>query len=93
MPTILVNPMSEASVEARSAPPRLATLAGRTIALLDISKPGGDLFLDRLERLLRERMGVAAVVREKKPTFTRPAPPELLERIRRADAVVEALAD
>jgi hypothetical protein len=28
-----------------------------------------------------------------KPTFAKPAPEEVLQRIRRADAVIEALAD
>ncbi len=42
----------------------LDTLAGKTIGLLDISKPGGNVFLDRLERLLRERYSVSRVLRE-----------------------------
>jgi hypothetical protein len=95
MPTVLVNPLDETPRVAGKAAPRLDTLAGKTIALLDISKPGGSVFLDRLERLLRERYGVAAVVREAKPAFTKPAPPEVLDRIHRAQvaAVIEALAD
>jgi len=89
----LVNPMNEAIPQAALPPPRLTSLAGRRIALLDISKPGGDVFLDRLEALLKERHGVASVIRERKPTFTKPAPPEVIERLRGADAVIEALAD
>jgi len=71
----------------------LQTLAGKSIALLDISKPGGNLFLDRLERLLVEQYAVAHVTREIKPTFTKPAPEQLIEKLRSVDAVVEALAD
>jgi hypothetical protein len=91
----LVNPFDEARREAGQAPPRLDTLRGKAIALLDISKPGGSVFLDRVEHLLVERYGVARVVREAKPTFTKPAPPEVLNRIHRAQvhAVIEALAD
>ncbi len=93
MPTILVNPFDEASGEARQPAPRLDTLAGKTIGFLDISKPGGSVFLDRLEALLKERYGVAAVIRDAKPTFTKPAPAEVIDRLRVTHAVIEALAD
>ena len=91
----LVNPFDEAKREPGKPAPRLDTLRGKTVALLDISKPGGSFFLDRLEHLLRERYGVAGVVRESKPTYTKPAPREVLDRIRRAQvhAAIEALAD
>jgi hypothetical protein len=93
MPITLVNPLNENSPQAGIAAPRLMELKGRTIALLDISKPGGNIFLDRIERLLKERHGVANVIREMKPTFAKPAPPGVIEKIRSADAVIEALAD
>ena len=92
---ILVNPMNEAVPEEASAAARLQTLAGKTIGLLDISKPGGDIFLDRVAALLAERFGVAQVLRFKKPTFAKPAPPGVTEALVAAhpDAVVEGLAD
>jgi len=93
MPITLVNPMNENVLQAMPAAPRLAQLQGKTIALLDISKPGGSVFLDRIERVLRDRYGVASVIREMKPTFAKPAPAAVIERIRAADAVIEALAD
>jgi hypothetical protein len=91
--TILVNPLDEHASGTRTPAPRLETLAGRTIGLLDISKPGGSVFLDRLERILMERHGVAEVVRVAKPTYTKPAPAEVLEGLRFVDGVIEALAD
>ncbi len=93
MPVILLHPGIEDTPAAGPAPTRLATLAGRTIGLLDISKPGGEVFLNRLEAMLRERAGVAEVIRARKPTFTKIAPAEVIASLRRADAVVEALAD
>ena len=92
MSVVLVNPCDERRQSATPAP-RLATLAGKTILLLDISKPGGSIFLDRLERLLTDRHAVARVIREMKPTFTKPAPDKMLEQLRTVDAVVEGLAD
>ena len=95
MPTVLINPFDESRHEPRKAAPRLTSLTGATIGLLDISKPGGNLFLDHLARLLQDRCGVTQVVRETKPTFTKPAPDAVIERLMnlRCDAVVEALAD
>lgn len=93
MPTTLVNPLNELMPGAAAVAPRLDRLQGKTIALLDISKPGGSIFLDRMEFLLRERHGVANVIRAMKPTFAKPAPAEVIETIRHADAVIEALAD
>jgi hypothetical protein len=81
----------------REAEPQTRRLAERTtkparIALVDIRKPRGDVFLDELERLLRERGH--EVLREGKPTFTKPAPQDLRRDIaQRCDAVIEALAD
>jgi hypothetical protein len=64
----------------------------RTIALLDIRKPRGDVFLDELERLLVERGH--AVQRTAKPTFTKPAPADVRREIaQHCDAAIEALAD
>ncbi|HIF22671.1 MAG TPA: hypothetical protein EYQ27_12395 [Gemmatimonadetes bacterium] len=89
----LVNPLDERSRDQQSAAPRLDGLEGKTIALLDISKPRGREFLDRLEQLLKERYAVASVVRETKPTYTKPAPATLLQRLAYVDGVIEALAD
>jgi hypothetical protein len=89
---ILLDPTSERAPALRERLPRLESLDGRTIGLLDIAKPRGDLFLDRLEQRLRERG--AAVKRFRKPTFTKPAPVDLRHEIAvSCDAVVEALAD
>ena len=89
---ILLDPTSERAPALRERLPRLESLTGRTIGLLDISKPRGDLFLDRLEQHLRERG--ANVKRFRKPTFTKPAPVDLRHEIAvSCDAVVEALAD
>lgn len=93
MPITLINPMNETVVKASPPPPRLESLAGKKIGLLDISKPGGSFFLDRLEKLLRERYHTAEILRAKKPTFSKNAPDPVIEELRAADAVVEALAD
>jgi hypothetical protein len=93
MPITLVHPGNERAVQAAAPPARLASLKGKKIALLDISKPGGSLFLDRLEEILRTRFGVAEIVRTRKPAFSKIAPPQVMEQLLGKDAVIEALAD
>jgi hypothetical protein len=90
--TVLLDPTGERSPATRERVARLDTLAGKTVGLLDISKPRGDLFLDTVEARLRDRG--AEVLRFKKPTFTKPAPVDLRHEIAtQCDAVIEALAD
>jgi hypothetical protein len=88
----VLDPTSERAPAQRERLPRLDSLAGRRVGLLDIAKARGDVFLDRVEARLRERG--AEVTRYRKPTFTKPAPPDLRQEIAvHCDAVVEALAD
>lgn len=88
----LLDPTSERQAATRARLPRLSGLAGKTIALLDISKPRGDRFLDRIEERLRA--AGADTARFMKPTFTKPAPVDLRQQIATScDAVIEALAD
>jgi hypothetical protein len=95
MKTILVNPLDETPRAAGWPAPRLGSLAGKTIGLLDISKWGGVFFLDSLEGALKDRYGVEQVVRVMKPTFTKPAPDAVIDQFVKSKcaAVIEALAD
>lgn len=89
---LLLDPTSELVAAERTLLPRLTTLAGKTVGLLDISKPRGKEFLDEVEKALTS-LG-ATVKRYSKPTFTRVAPLELNQRIStECDAVIEGLAD
>lgn len=92
MTEVFLDPTSELNPGARAVLPRLSTLEGKTIGMLDINKPRGDVFLDRLEELFAQE-GVQ-VKRYSKPTMTRVAPLEVKQQIAlECDAVVEALAD
>jgi hypothetical protein len=88
----ILDPTAEREAEGRPLATRLAPGTPARIALLDIRKPRGDVFLDELERLLTERGH--SVERTAKPTFTKPAPADVRREIaERCDAVIEALAD
>ncbi len=89
---VVLDPTGERSPVARERMPRKQSLEGMTVGLLDISKPRGDVFLDRLEQLLAER-GMR-VERYRKPTFAKVAPVDLKHQISTTcDVVIEALAD
>jgi len=91
--TEYLDPTDSVAVPRKTAP-RPASLDGKVVTLLDISKAKGDHLLDRIEELLRERATPKAVVRKKKPTFARPAPDDLRREIlNESDVVIEALAD
>ena len=90
--TTILDPTSETQPITRQRVARPASIEGLTVGLLDISKPRGNVFLDRLEELLVER-GLE-VKRYKKPTFTKPAPADLRYQIsQECNLVIEALAD
>ena len=91
-PMVLLDPTSERAPAQRALLPRPATLDGQAVALLDISKARGNVFLDRIALRLAER-GIR-VNRYKKPTFTRPAPTALRQLIAANNQmVIEGLAD
>ena len=87
-----MDPTSERAPENRQPLLRPADLQGKTVGLLDISKPKGNIFIDRLEDLLVQK-GLTTK-RYIKPTFTRVAPIELNQQIAaECDVVIESLAD
>jgi hypothetical protein len=90
--TTILDPTSERHLAARERLSRPDSLDGLTVGLLDISKPRGDIFLNRIEERL---VAIGAnVKRYKKPTFTKPAPVDLRHQIAtECQVVIEALAD
>jgi hypothetical protein len=89
---ILLDPTGERAPAHRERVSRPPSIEGRRVALLDISKPRGDVFLDRLADRLAARG--ALVERYRKPTFAKNAPVDLRHEIAtKCDLVIEALAD
>jgi len=92
MSSVILDPTNERAVAERTRCTRPTSVAGLTVGLLDISKPRGNVFLDRMEERLA---GLGAnVKRFRKPTFTKPAPVDLRHEIAsQCHVVIEALAD
>lgn len=90
--TVLIDPTNELDPAQRSGASALATLHDGSLALLDIAKPRGSVFLDRIELHLAKR-GIG-VERFRKPTHAKVAPPDLRRQIsQRCRATIVALAD
>ncbi len=89
---ILLDPTARRDSIAIEVAPRIDGVSGLTVGLLDITKPRGDVFLNRLEQRLTEQG--ATVRRYAKPTFARTAPVDLRHEIaEHCEVVIEALAD
>ena len=73
---------------------RVPTLDGLVLGLLDNNKWNAQRLLRQLEQELQQRYRLAEVVHLRKPDFSRPAFPEMIEQLTTsADVVVTALAD
>ena len=91
--TVILDPTDEREPIRRPLAARAAELGG-PLGIVDISKPRGDVFCDELERLLAGRLPGVEILRLRKPTFTKPAPPDLRAEVAaRCRVVIQALAD
>ena len=91
-PYIMRDPTAETSPVSRERVTPPERLSDAVIGLLSISKERSDEFLDTVERNLAAQ-GLA-VLRFRKPTYTRPAPEKIIQDIAdRCDVSVVGLAD
>jgi len=80
----------DSSQPAKPMAKRLDTLGGKTGGILDIGFPNGNVFLDRVEQVLKSKYGVADFVRRAKPSPARTADDQVRkELIEACDAIVE----
>jgi hypothetical protein len=93
MTTVIIDPTDERVPVRRALAQRPEAISG-TVALLDISKPRGNVLIDRVQQRLAERLPAVEFKRYRKPTFTKPAPDDLRRKIaEECGFVIEALAD
>ena len=90
---VILDPTDERVPVERQLTPRTGEITGN-VALLDISKPRGNVLIDQLESRLKERLPKVTFTRYAKPPYTKPAPADLRKEIRQNNRfVIEALAD
>ena len=91
---VLVNPVTQPVIAPFNGAPRLASLAGTRVGLIDDSKRNADVLLEELAEILRTRYEIAGVKWHRKPSASRPADPEALkELVEECDSVVVAIGD
>jgi hypothetical protein len=72
--------------------PRLTSLRGKRVGFLDNSKEKADIFLETLAARLTERFTPADVIHRRKPSYSRVAPPAIIEELRQTcDCVITAM--
>jgi hypothetical protein len=90
----LVNPTTEPIVAPFDGAPRLPSLAGTRLGIIDDSKKNADVLLEELVELLRTRYEIAEVKWHRKPSASRPADPAAIRELAEScDAVIVAVGD
>ena len=91
---VLVSPLSEPVLATSTLAPRLASLHGKRIGLLDNSKNRAAQLLDAVAAMLEVQYGCASIMRHRKPSASKPAAPEVLaEFARTCDLVLVGVGD
>jgi hypothetical protein len=91
---VLVNPTTQAIVAPFDGAPRLPTLAGTRLGIIDDSKRNADVLLEELVDLLQTRYEIVSVKWHRKPSASRAADPEAIKELAQdCDAVIIAVGD
>ena len=90
----LVNPTTQAIVAPFDGAPRLPSLAGARLGIIDDSKKNADVLLEELVELLRTRYEISDVKWHRKPSASKPADPAAIRELADScDAVIVAVGD
>lgn len=89
----LLDPRASVDVKEEVLAPRLETIEGTTVGLLDNAKPNADRFLETVGELLEAEYGVESVVAKSKHTAAVSAGSLLPELRAECDSVVNAYGD
>ena len=89
----VLDPTNETAPPLGQPAPRLTSLAGKTVGFISNGKEGTQGFFAHLDRMLREEFGVADVIRRVKSNYSAPAAPDIVDEIRRWQAVVTGIGD
>jgi hypothetical protein len=89
----VLDPTNETAPPVGRPAPRLASLAGKTVGFISNGKEGTAGFFAHLDRMLREQFGVAEVIRRVKSNYSAPADPDIVDELRRWQAVVTGIGD
>lgn len=92
--TTVLHPAAEDIVVQHKLAPRLPSLRGKTVGLIDNHKKNADVYLEELGRLLHERYGVARLVTYRKDSQSIPTSDVVLDQLAaECDAIIHGVAD
>ena len=89
----VLDPTNETAPSLGQPAPRVVSLAGKTVGFISNGKEGTKGFFAHLERIMRQRFGVADVVLRVKSNFSAPADAHIVDEIARWHAVVTGIGD
>ena len=89
----VLDPTNETAPPLGQLAPRLASLAGRTVGFISNGKKGTAGFFGHLDRILRSEFGVAEVIHRRKSNYSAPADLDIVDELRRWQAVVTGIGD
>jgi hypothetical protein len=91
---VVYDPRGRIDVTPKPPAPRVSTLAGLRLGVLDNTKWNGRKLLAKVVELLEAEQPLREIHLYKKESFSRSAAPELIERIASEnDAVITAIGD
>lgn len=92
--TTVLHPGAEDRVAPQALAPRLLTLQGKTVGLIDNHKRNANVYLETLGQLLQADYGVERVVTYRKISQSMPTPGGVLDQLASTcDALIHAVAD
>jgi hypothetical protein len=89
----VLDPTNEMKVAGVQPALRPASLEGTTIGFISNGKEGTKVYFAHLERMLREEFRVGDVVWRTKSNFSAPASADIVDEIRKWQAVVTGIGD
>ena len=88
----LYDPTAQARTAPATLAPRLESLAGKRVGILDNGKPNAGTLMLAVAKVLQERYGAGEIVKREKPIAGPPAP-EILEALSECDFALVGSAD
>jgi len=90
----IINPAGEELRPKLALAPRLTSLKGKRVAIVDNTKHMAASFLRELERLLQANYGVSEFEHYRKPHASVPIPSDVMQRlVTTCDALIHGVAD
>ena len=91
---VLVNPVTQPVIAPFDGAPRLASLAGTRLGIIDDSKRNADVLLEELAEVLKTRYEITEVHWHRKPSASKAADPKALKELTgKVDSGVIAIGD